>query len=221
MSRLIAGDTETTGLHAKDGDRIIEIALVEITRDAEPRYLHLLFDPEGREISEDAHRVHGISAEDLVGKPTFAECLDEILEFIGDDPLVFHNAPFDLEFLREECARCGRVWPEPKIIDTLKLAAKEYPGSRHSLDALCIRHGVDISERKKHGALIDTILLGRLWMAWKGQAALDLSAVQNTSAIVTPEKLMRLVTPAIEVPQEVRQKPPSKSWEDQFKDLTL
>ena len=113
MSRLIAGDTETTGLYSKDGDRIIELALVDITRDNNPRYLHLMFNPEGRKISEDAHKVHGISDEDLIDKPTFAECIDEIFDFIGDDPLVFHNAGFDLEFLRDECARAGRAWPEP------------------------------------------------------------------------------------------------------------
>lgn len=221
MSRLIAGDTETTGLYSKDGDRIIELALVDITRDANPRHLHMMFNPEGREISPDAYKVHGISAEDLVDKPTFAECLPEILEFIGDDPLVFHNAPFDLEFLRDECARCGHTWPEPKIIDTLKLAAKEYPGSRHSLDALCIRHGVDLSERKKHGALIDTILLGRLWIAWKGQSALDLTATQGVSTVVSEEKLMQLVTPKIEVAADIKEKPPSKSWESHFEGLDL
>ncbi|MAM83259.1 MAG: DNA polymerase III subunit epsilon [Acidobacteria bacterium] len=221
MSRLIAGDTETTGLYSKDGDRIIELALVEITRDSNPRHLHLLFNPEGREISPDAYKVHGISAEDLVDKPTFAECIPQILEFIGDDPLVFHNAPFDLEFIRDEFARANLSWPEPKIIDTLKLAAKEYPGSRHSLDALCIRHGVDLSERKKHGALIDTVLLSRLWIAWKGQSALDLSATQAVSTVVSEEKLRKLITPTIEVPSTVKEKPPAKSWESHFDGLDL
>lgn len=190
MSRLIALDTETTGLKSKEGDRIIEIALVEISRDPNAPHYHAYFNPEGREIAPDAIEVHGLTPDFLADKPTFAECIPDILDFIGDDAtLVIHNAGFDLEFLRDEFLNCDQVWGEVPVIDTLKEAARQFPGSRHSLDALCNRFNVDTSSRTKHGALIDTRILANLYLAWFGQGGLDLDV---KVAAVAKEQIVSL-----------------------------
>jgi len=221
MSRLIALDTETTGLHSKEGDRIIEIAMVEISRSPEPRFYHQLINPQGRAIGAEAMNVHGITDEMLVDKPTFGECITDILEFIGEDGLVIHNAPFDLEFIRDEFMEAGSIWPEPPVIDTLKLAAKEFPGARHGLDALCNRFGVDLSTRIKHGALIDTRILANLYLAWKGQAGLDLSVGTAKSAVVSAARLGAMNDVRIIVPENVRSAPPAANWEKHFKGIDL
>jgi DNA polymerase-3 subunit epsilon len=223
MSRLIALDTETTGLHSKEGDRIIEIALVDVTRDAEPRHYHQLINPEGRAISESAIEVHGITDEMLLDKPTFAECLPDILEFIGDDAtLVIHNAPFDVGFLRDECMNAGQVWKEVPVIDTMQEAIREFPtGSRVTLDALCNRFNVDLSSRVKHGALIDTIILAKLYLAWKGQSGLDLTAVKVKKAVVDSDVLGALNPQKVVVPKEVSATPPSTSWAKYFEGAEL
>jgi len=175
--RLIALDTETTGLRAMRGDRIIELAMVEINRDFEPRTWHGHFNPQGQPISEEATRVHGLTADDLTDKPNFGDCLDDILDFIGDDgTLVIHNAPFDLGFLREEFTQANSIWPEPPYLDTLKLARAERPNNQNSLDALCIWQGIDLSVRTHHSALIDTRLLAELYLRWRGQSAFELKA---------------------------------------------
>lgn len=222
MSRLIALDTETTGLHSKEGDRIIEIALVEISRATEPRHYHQLINPQGKAIGAEAMAVHGITDDMLVDKPTFGECIDDILEFIGDDGLVIHNAPFDLEFIRDEFMEAGSIWPEPPVIDTLKLAAKEFPGARHGLDALCNRFGVDLSSRVKHGALIDTRILANLYLAWKGQAGLDLSASSGLkSAIVSPLRLGAMNDVRIILPGDVKDALPATNWAKHFEGIDL
>lgn len=222
MSRLIALDTETTGLHSKEGDRIIELAMVEITREAQPRYYHQLFNPQGRKISAEAQQVHGISDEMLLDKPTFGDCIGDIFDFIGDDGgLVIHNAGFDLEFLRDECMEFGSIWPEPPVIDTLKLAIKEFPKSRHSLDALCNRFGVDLSSRTKHGALIDTNILKNLYLVWKGQAGLDLTAVTHTSTIVPAAQLGAMNEARVIVPDTALAMPRAPSWSRHFEGIDL
>lgn len=222
MSRLIALDTETTGLHSKKGDRIIEIAMVEISRSPEPRFYHQLINPQGRAISASAIDVHGITDEMLVDKPTFGDCIPDILDFIGDDGgLVIHNAPFDLEFLRDEFMEAGSIWGEPPVIDTLKLAAKEFPGSRHGLDALCNRFGVDLSSRVKHGALIDTRILANLYLAWKGQAGLDLTAAATKSAVVSAARLGAMNDVRVVVPDGIAAAPPSQSWAKHFEGIDL
>lgn len=222
MSRLIALDTETTGLHSKEGDRIIEIAMVEISRDPNPRFYHQLINPQGRAIGEEAFKVHGITEEMLADKPTFAECLPEILDFIGDDGgLVIHNAPFDIGFLRDETMEANSVWPEFPVIDTLALAIREFPGSRHGLDALCNRFGVDLSTRIKHGALIDTRILANLYLAWKGQAGLDLNATQAKTSKVSMERLGDMNAARVPVPSSVSTAPPSTNWAKHFSGIEL
>jgi DNA polymerase-3 subunit epsilon len=221
MSRLIATDTETTGLSSKTGDKIIEIAMVEITRDPNPRTYRQLINPEGREIGEEAFKVHGITAEMLVDQPTFAEALPDILEFIGDGTLVIHNAGFDVEFLRDESMNAGQIWPEPPVIDSMKEAARDFPRSRHGLDALCNRFGIDLSRRTKHGALIDVQLLSELWLAWKGQSGLDLTTVSPKHAIADMETLGALNDLRIRLEAEVAAKPPAPSWAKHFDGISL
>jgi DNA polymerase-3 subunit epsilon len=189
MSRLVAIDTETTGLKSKEGDRIIEIAIVEITRDPNPRYFHSYFNPGDRIIPPEVTEVHGLTNEFLKDAPTFEERLPEILEFCDGSTQVIHNAPFDVGFLRDECIACDQIWPEFPVIDTLKEAVKKFPGSRHSLDALCNRFGVDITQRTKHGALIDAQLLGNLYLAWFGQAGFDL---EPKTSVITKENITSL-----------------------------
>ena len=156
MSRSILFDTETTGLDPLKGDRLIEIAALELVRDLPTGVtFHRLVDPE-REIDPDATRVHGLTRADLQGKPRFAAVVDELLDFIGDDPLVAHNATFDFSFLNAELARVGRPSVHhSRKIDTLEIARARFPGLPNSLDALCRRFGIDLSERTSHNALLD------------------------------------------------------------------
>lgn len=221
MSRLIAGDTETTGLLSKSGDRIIEIALVEISRDPNPRTYHTLVNNQGQPIGEEAFKVHGITEEMLADAPTFEEVLPDVLDFIDDGTLVIHNAPFDIEFLRDESMNAGQIWPEPPVIDSLVEAARDFPGSRHGLDALCNRFGIDLSRRTKHGALIDTILLAELWLKWKGQGGLDLTSVSPKRAVADMEALGALNQQRIAVAADAASAPPSPSWASYFEGIKL
>jgi DNA polymerase-3 subunit epsilon len=169
MSRSILFDTETTGLDPLTGDRLIEIAALELIRDLPTGVVfHRLVDPD-RDIDPDATRVHGLTRADLRGKPKFAEIVDELLDFIGGDPLVAHNAMFDFGFLNAELARVGR----PSIcltrkVDTLELARTRFPGLPNSLDALCRRFGIDLSERTSHNALLDCRLLAEVYIELTG-----------------------------------------------------
>ncbi len=169
MSRSVLFDTETTGLDPLTGDRIIEIAALELVRELPSGVVfHRLVDPE-RDIDADATRVHGLTRADLKGKPKFGEIVDELLAFIGDDRLVAHNASFDFGFLNAEMARLGRpsICPTRKI-DTLELARTRFPGLPNSLDALCRRFGIDLSERTSHNALLDCRLLAEVYIELTG-----------------------------------------------------
>ena len=158
-------DTETTGLSTKDGHRIIEIGAVEMVNlSITGRSLHFYINPE-RDIDATAQDIHGLSSELLADKPVFADILAEFNDFIGNDILVIHNAPFDIGFLNAELSRCGcPPLSMDRVIDTLLLAREKYPGAQASLDALCRRFGVDNTHRDLHGALIDADLLALcLW----------------------------------------------------------
>lgn len=167
--RSVLFDTETTGVDPDKGDRIIEIAAIELINDLPTdNYYHVLINPE-RDIPIEATRVHGMTIEDLKGKPKFKEIADEFLEFIQDDPLVAHNAPFDFKFVNAELSRIKR--PEislDRMIDTLKLARAKYPVSPNSLDALCRRFSIDLSERTTHNALLDCKLLSEVYIQLTG-----------------------------------------------------
>jgi DNA polymerase-3 subunit epsilon len=166
--REVIFDTETTGLDPTGGDRIIEIAAIEILNDKiTDKIFHVYVDPQ-RDVPDSAFKVHGISREFLIDKPIFSNIIDEFINFIGDDPLIAHNAEFDLKFINEELRRAGRpVLENNLIIDTLALARQKHPGAANSLDALCARYGIDRSRRTKHGALIDTEILAEVYLELK------------------------------------------------------
>jgi DNA polymerase III subunit epsilon len=178
--REIVLDTETTGLDAKKGDRLIEIGCVELANHLPTgRHFHRFIDPEDRDVHPDAERIHGLSTSFLKGKPVFRSVVDEFLAFIGDDVLVIHNAPFDIGFINAELARVKRPLVQmDRVIDTLAIARRKFPAGPNTLDALCKRFGVDISNRSKHGALIDSELLAGVYIELLGerQAALVLRA---------------------------------------------
>lgn len=176
MSRQIVLDTETTGLSAADGDRLIELGCVElVNRKLTGNNLHLYFNA-GRDSHPDALRVHGITTEFLKDKPRFEEKIDEIWAYLQGAELIIHNAPFDLGFLNNELKLARR--PPLKecvsgVIDTLVMAKELYPGKRNSLDSLCDRLGVDNSGRTLHGALLDAELLADVYInLTRGQDAL-------------------------------------------------
>lgn len=177
--REIIFDTETTGLDPKTGDRMVEIGCVEMVGRVETgRTYHAYFNPE-RDMPAAAEAVHGLSSAFLSGKPLFSETFGELLEFLGDAPLVAHNAGFDFGFLNAELERIGKpTISMDRMIDTVAIARKKHPGAKLSLDALCTRYGVDRSHRVKHGALLDAELLAQVYVELKGgrQIGLELAA---------------------------------------------
>ena len=188
MSRQIVLDTETTGLSAESGDRIIEIGCVELlNRKLTGNNLHFYVNPE-RDSHEDALRVHGLTTEFLRDKPRFAEVADEILRYVAGAEVIIHNAAFDIGFLDKELERLGKpVFTSfvSEVTDTLAMAKQLYPGKRNSLDALCDRLGVDNSGRTLHGALLDAELLADVYInLTRGQEALliDLGDVGEQGA---------------------------------------
>ena len=188
--RQIFLDTETTGLSAANGDRVIEIGCVElINRKLTRNNKHFYLNP-GRDSHEDAMKVHGISNEFLKDKPKFAEVADDFLDYCAGAEIIIHNAPFDLSFLNKELELIGK--PSFKgfvasVTDTLVMAKEMYPGKRNSLDSLCDRLGVDNSGRTLHGALLDAELLADVYInLTRGQDALliDGSAGQSADGTV-------------------------------------
>jgi DNA polymerase III subunit epsilon len=174
--REIVIDTETTGLDPLDGHRVVEIGAVELfNRSLTGQTFHCYLCPE-RSIPADALAVHGLSVEFLADKPLFAAVADEFLAFVGDAPLVAHNASFDIAFLNAELARAARPIIAPKrVVDTLVLARRKHPGGHNTLEDLCSRYGVN-SLRSKHGALPDAELLAAVYveLTTTRQAALQL-----------------------------------------------
>lgn len=167
MSKEYVFDTETTGLDPKT-ERIFEIGIIELEgRLPTGRTFHHLLNPE-QPLSEASTRITGFRDEDLIGKPTFATILPDLITFIGDGTLIAHNAPFDMSFLHAEFDRTNTPKLKNNVIDTLALAKKKFPGSRHTLDALCNRFGVDSSGRTFHGALLDSELLVEVYTELTG-----------------------------------------------------
>ena len=192
--RQIVLDTETTGLEAGRGHRIIEIGCVElIERRLTGRSFHRYLNPE-RAIDPGAIAVHGIRDEFLLDKPRFAEIAHEWLEFVRGAELLIHNAAFDVGFLDAELALAGpqhgRVADHAGIVDTLAMAREKYPGQKNTLDALCKRLGVDNTRRELHGALLDARLLAEVWLAMTaGQSALGFGQETPASAAVLTRPL--------------------------------
>ncbi len=163
--REIVLDTETTGLDPLRGDRLVEVGCVEIlNRMPTGQTFHRYINPE-RDMPAEAFAVHGLSAEFLSTKPLFHEIVDEFLEFIGDAPLVIHNASFDISFINAELDRIKRAAiPRERLVDTLLLARRKHPGVSNRLDDLCSRYAIDNSRRTKHGALLDAELLAEVYV---------------------------------------------------------
>src|SRR5262245_57068755 len=181
--RQIVLDTETTGLSAEGGDRIIEIGCVELlARKLTGNNRHFYLNPE-RDSHEDALKVHGISNEFLRDKPKFAAIAEELMEYLSGAQIIIHNAPFDLAFLNKELERLGRPAFSSfvaDVTDTLVMAKEMYPGKRNSLDALCDRLGVDNSKRTLHGALLDAELLADVYIhLTRGQDTLLIDVVAD------------------------------------------
>lgn len=183
--RHIILDTETTGFDPKDGHRIVEIGCVEMVGHiATGKTFQAYLNPE-REVPEAARNVHGLSDEFLKDKPLFSQVVEEFLDFIAEDLLVIHNAPFDMAFLNAELQRIGfSALPKTRAIDTVLLARKAFPGAPASLDALCKRFKVDASSRQLHGALLDARLLADVFVELSGgkQTGLDMSFAHEPKA---------------------------------------
>jgi DNA polymerase III subunit epsilon len=185
--REIVFDTETTGFSFPDGDRMVEIGCVELVNRVETgRTFHAYYHPE-RDMPEEAARVHGLRAEFLAKHPKFADAAHELIDFIGDAPLIAHNATFDFGFLNGELGRCGR---DPvclsRMIDTLVLARQRHPGAKHTLDALCTRYGVDRSHRVLHGALLDAQLLAQVYVELMGGRQIGLGLAVEAAPAAAP-----------------------------------
>ena len=192
MQREIVMDTETTGLETQGGDRLIEIGCVEIfNRIPTGREFHAFINPDGRAVHPEALAVHGISNALLEDKPRFAEVVNGFLDFIAEDTLVIHNAPFDVGFINMELERLDMpALAMDRVVDTLALARRKHPGGPNTLDALCRRYGIDNSVRTKHGAIVDSLLLAEVYVELLGerQVALDLAGSGLDSALVTASR---------------------------------
>jgi len=169
MTRAVLFDTETTGFYPEEGDRVIEIAAIELSNDLPTgETFYALLDPE-RDIPTDSTRIHGITSAHVYGKPKFADIADDMLKFFGTSPLIAHNAPFDFGFLDAELARLQKPkLARDRMIDTLAIAKQIFPGMPNSLDALCTRYNIDRSERTTHNALLDCKLLAHVYVELTG-----------------------------------------------------
>ena len=205
--REIVFDTETTGLDPFQGHRLVEIGCVELQNHiATSNHFHLYLNPE-RDIPTEAAMVHGLTEEFLADKPVFAEKVDDFLAFIGDSPLVIHNAAFDMNFINAELTRVGfKRLPMERAIDTVMMARKKFPGAPASLDALCKRFGIDLSVRKLHGALLDSQLLAEVYLELRGGRQPDLAiAASKTTTDELQDIMVRnreYRAPRAHMPQE-------------------
>jgi DNA polymerase-3 subunit epsilon len=206
MIRSVLFDTETTGLDPLTGDRVIEIAALELMGDLPTgASFHRLIHPQ-RDIPEGATRIHGITIERLRDAPRFEEIAAEMLAFFGDGQLVAHNAPFDFGFLDAELSRAGLpALDRGRMLDTLVLAKRHFPGMPASLDALCRRFGIDLSERSSHNALLDCRLLAEVYVELTGGrqrglvlAGIGQAALPTISYAATGPRSPRPITPDAE-----------------------
>ncbi|MBN2647199.1 MAG: DNA polymerase III subunit epsilon [Thiotrichales bacterium] len=193
--RQIFLDTETTGFHPQDGDRIIEIGAVElIKRRLTGAHYHQFINPE-RTIPAEATQVHGITDARVKNEPKFSQIVDQFMQFVAGAELIIHNAPFDVGFINHELARLsenrwGRLEDHCKITDSLKMAAKRYPGQRNNLDALCRRLYIDNSSRQFHGALLDSEILAEVYLAMTGgQTDLLFEQSPSNKTLTSPNPL--------------------------------
>jgi DNA polymerase III subunit epsilon len=180
--REVVFDTETTGIQVSEGHRMVEIGCVELFNRVETgRVYHCYYNPE-RSMPPEAQAVHGLGDTFLAGQKLFRDCCEELLDFIEDSPLVAHNAAFDFAFLNYELGEAGRLHiPRSRMVDTLALSRTRHPGAKHSLDAMCVRYGIDRSHRIKHGALLDAQLLAQCYVELTGGRQIGLSLADAPS----------------------------------------
>ena len=185
--REIVLDTETTGLDPLNGDRLVEIGCIElVNRIPSGQTFHVYLNPE-RNMPAEAFVIHGLSDEFLKDKPRFAAVADEFIGFLGDAPLVIHNAGFDIGFLNAELERAGRpLIGRERLVDTLLLARRKHAGASNRLDDLCVRYAIDHSRRTKHGALLDAELLAEVYVELIGARQAQLVLSQTAAPILVP-----------------------------------
>ncbi len=194
--REIVLDTETTGLDADGGDRIVDIGCVELENHQPTGKTFQVYINPMRSISEEVVRIHGLTEEFLSGKPSFEEIADQFLAFIGENtPLVIHNAAFDIKFLNMELKRCNKpLLSQNRVVDTLLIARQKFPGARVNLDVLCKRFNVDASKRTVHGALLDSELLSEVYLELITDRELVFSTTNQRHNLMTstPEKIEKV-----------------------------
>jgi DNA polymerase-3 subunit epsilon len=197
--REIVLDTETTGLDPLRGDRLVEIGCVEIfNRMPTGQTFHRYINPQ-RDMPREAFEVHGLSTEFLADKPLFSSVVDDFLDFVGDAPLVIHNASFDIGFINAELEKVARAAiPRERLVDTLLLARRKHPGVSNRLDDLCSRYAIDNSHRTKHGALLDAELLAEVYI--------DLIGARQ-SQLILAEKVQVHVGASADAPRRQRAEP--------------
>jgi DNA polymerase-3 subunit epsilon len=193
--REIIFDTETTGLDPRAGDRLVEIGCIEmVNRVTTGRTWHCYFNPE-RDMPPDAERIHGLSSAFLADKPLFAARAQDFLDFIGDSPLVAHNASFDFGFVNAELDMCGLPGLGlERMVDTVALARMRHPGAKYTLDALCTRYGIDRSHRTLHGALLDAELLAQVYVELTGGRQIGLELVAEVQ-VATADVAVNVTIP--------------------------
>ena len=203
--REIVFDTETTGLDPYQGHRLVEIGCIElVNRFPTGKTFHRYLNPE-RDMPQEAFAVHGLSYDFLKSQPLFASIAEELLVFVGEAALVAHNAMFDLSFLNAELERIKQAAiPRDRLVDTLLLARRKYPGSSNRLDDLCVRFGIDNSRRTKHGALLDAELLAEVYveLVEARQAQLGLVAVPASPVMANNSAIAARVRP-VPLPQRI------------------
>ncbi len=189
--REVVLDTETTGLDSSEGHRIVEIACIELFHHIPTgRKFQRYVNPE-RDMPEEARGIHGLTTEFLAAHPPFTAIADEVLDFIGEGPLITHNAEFDIAFLNAELARLQRPPIACACVDTLVLARQRFPGAPASLDALCRRFAIDLSDRVTHGAEIDCILLAEVYIELLGGRQPGLDFVLPVDAVIAAARIAR------------------------------
>ncbi len=189
--REIIFDTETTGFDPRDGDRMVEIGCIEmVNRVLTGKTYHAYFNPE-RTMPAEAEAVHGLSDAFLADKPLFASCAEEFVAFIGDAPMIAHNAKFDFRFINFELERCSLAPVDlGRMVDTMELAKVRHPGAKLTLDALCSRYGIDRSHRTKHGALLDAELLAQVYVELRGGRQIGLELLADTAEVTAETRIL-------------------------------
>ena len=205
--REIVLDTETTGFNSSGDDRIVEIGCIELINHMPTKATFQCYINPERDMPEEAFNVHGLSSEFLSGHPMFADIADKFIAFIGDDPLVIHNASFDIEFINAEFKRLGHPpISMDRAVDTVLMARKMFPGAQASLDALCRRFQIDLSDRSLHGALKDSGLLAKVYLELIGGRQPDLELAKKTEKLTAEINDRPVQPPRPHAPTPVEEK---------------